>query len=277
MLTACSHLYDSKRMKSKNLTPSLNEDGHQVQCKNLTEYLRKITLFDSVIILGYQNGSHPLCLYRSHKPHTNSMQKLLVSSYAYDPFYAGFISRKKSGLYKSDDIVADQSAFLKKRKRFLPDGAFPDELGLCIELDSNRRIVVFLRRKSIKNAFSPEERRLLLTHFKQLYSLCQQLWPRVWSSRPSAGNNHLANLISYSLSSFGNDALTTREKEVVCLIVQGYNNKTIADALEISVETVKVHRKNIYIKFEVSSMGELFQVFLNHLVLFSSQAVFSHQ
>lgn len=51
--------------------------------------------------------------------------------------------------------------------------------------------------------------------------------------------------------------LSTREKEVVRLLLQGKSNKLIALALGISDRTVEFHLKNIYAKQQVSSRVEL--------------------
>ncbi|MCD6731943.1 LuxR C-terminal-related transcriptional regulator, partial [Vibrio cholerae] len=40
----------------------------------------------------------------------------------------------------------------------------------------------------------------------------------------------------------------------------------IADALAISLGTVKNHRKRIYAQLHVRSLSEMFQLFLNHLI-----------
>jgi len=45
--------------------------------------------------------------------------------------------------------------------------------------------------------------------------------------------------------------LTEREREVLKLITEGKNNTEIADALSISLNTVKTHLKNIFQKLEV--------------------------
>jgi len=50
--------------------------------------------------------------------------------------------------------------------------------------------------------------------------------------------------------------LTDREKEVLNLVVQGRSNQQIADALFISVATVKAHISNILSKLQVSSRTE---------------------
>ncbi|HLT94703.1 MAG TPA: response regulator transcription factor [Membranihabitans sp.] len=59
-------------------------------------------------------------------------------------------------------------------------------------------------------------------------------------------------------SSFDEEAwkqlgLTTREDEVLQLLVRGYSNAEIARTLYLSVSTVKTHAYNLYQKMEVSS------------------------
>jgi len=47
--------------------------------------------------------------------------------------------------------------------------------------------------------------------------------------------------------------LTTREKDVLKLIVQGYTNSEIAEKLFVSINTVKTHTKNIFVKMDVEN------------------------
>jgi DNA-binding CsgD family transcriptional regulator len=57
-------------------------------------------------------------------------------------------------------------------------------------------------------------------------------------------------------------ALTSRETQVMNLILEGHSTKSLAGKLAISVETVRVHRRHIYAKLGVSSQAELFHWFL---------------
>ncbi len=52
-------------------------------------------------------------------------------------------------------------------------------------------------------------------------------------------------------------SLTTREREVLELIVNGYRNRQIAERLGISVRTVEVHRRNIMDKLGARSLAQL--------------------
>ena len=51
--------------------------------------------------------------------------------------------------------------------------------------------------------------------------------------------------------------LTEREREVMALVIEGRPNKLIADALDISVRTVEVHRARVFEKMNVKSAVDL--------------------
>lgn len=51
--------------------------------------------------------------------------------------------------------------------------------------------------------------------------------------------------------------LTDREHDVMRLVIEGKPNKLIADALNISVRTVEVHRSRVFDKMDVKSAVEL--------------------
>ena len=53
------------------------------------------------------------------------------------------------------------------------------------------------------------------------------------------------------------DALTSREREILKLIAEGYKNKQIADDLCISSKTVEKHRANLMKKLDLHNIAEL--------------------
>lgn len=61
---------------------------------------------------------------------------------------------------------------------------------------------------------------------------------------------------------FGDDfarrlSLTFREVEIIRLICQGLSSERIADQLNLSVETIKTHRKNIHFKLGINKVADL--------------------
>lgn len=58
--------------------------------------------------------------------------------------------------------------------------------------------------------------------------------------------------------------LTDREREVLDLVVQGHSNQQIAEALVITIATVKAHISNILSKLQVSSRAEAIAYAIKH-------------
>jgi DNA-binding NarL/FixJ family response regulator len=64
-----------------------------------------------------------------------------------------------------------------------------------------------------------------------------------------AGRKRIGQEVAEQLANYAvDDALTTREVEVLCLIAAGNSNKAVADRLGLSEDTVKGHVKNILSK-----------------------------
>lgn len=56
------------------------------------------------------------------------------------------------------------------------------------------------------------------------------------------------------------DELSRREKEILRLIVEGFENKAIAKKLFISVKTVEFHKENLKQKLRLRSNRELYEL-----------------
>jgi DNA-binding CsgD family transcriptional regulator len=78
------------------------------------------------------------------------------------------------------------------------------------------------------------------------------------ANQPQIPQNSLDTiLIDYTKHHY-DKGLTKREAEITAFILQGHSSLSISLILNISTETVKVHRKNIYRKLRISSQAELF-------------------
>lgn len=60
-----------------------------------------------------------------------------------------------------------------------------------------------------------------------------------------------------SESDISSECLSSREKEIVGLVVQGLSNKQIAQKLNLSIHTVITHRRNISTKLDIHSTSGL--------------------
>lgn len=119
-----------------------------------------------------------------------------------------------------------------------------DQLAICIKIDSQRKISIFLRRSENHCPFTPSEVKILKFNFDKI----KEYWLTSWHTSFNLHGNNLAELIPQALSSFCSESLTNREQEITALTIQGLDNKAIAAQLEISIATVKVHKKSLYAK-----------------------------
>ena len=64
---------------------------------------------------------------------------------------------------------------------------------------------------------------------------------------------------------FGKPTLSDREQEVIQYVLKGHSSESIGYNLDISLTTVKTHRKRAYAKLEISSQSELLSLFLQSI------------
>ena len=68
-----------------------------------------------------------------------------------------------------------------------------------------------------------------------------------------------------NISGDGTKALSRREAEIAALIAQGHSSRAAGLCIGISDQTVKVHRRNIYKKLQISSQNELFSLLVENM------------
>ena len=80
-------------------------------------------------------------------------------------------------------------------------------------------------------------------------------------------SSNIARMVVNSFKQSPQESLSSRESEVIQLLCNGDNYKTVAEKLYISSNTVKRHIRSIYTKLQVTSRGEMVQkAYRNKLV-----------
>jgi DNA-binding NarL/FixJ family response regulator len=104
----------------------------------------------------------------------------------------------------------------------------------------------------LKNASTEElvsaVKNVLAGHYYISDEILPTIMSRYLRAERMLSANHLQNL------------LTTRERELLKLITEGYKNKEMADSLCISLKTVETHRTNLMKKLNVHNVAELISV-----------------
>lgn len=185
------------------------------------------------------------------------------------------------------DIRQGLKLILDSTKEFLCLGAYPDAETALFEIAQKKPDVVLMDivlpgqsgiecAKAIKEK-APETDIIMLTVrsdddsvFRSLQAgACGYLTKNTPPSRlleaikevkgggaPMSSN--VARMVVGSFNAFRNPShnLTSREQEVLNQLCRGKSYKMIADALQVSQDTVRYHIKNIYKKLQVNSKSE---------------------
>jgi DNA-binding NarL/FixJ family response regulator len=135
-----------------------------------------------------------------------------------------------------------------------------DEVGLLFNLDDDHAVLMSL---GSRDSASIDAAQLadLQTAMPVLAELCRR------QQSAEEGQINFSAPLDRAFRNFGRDHLSKRECEVVQLILKGHSNKSIAQLLDISVDTVKVFNKRFHAKLDISSQAELFSLFLEAISL----------
>ena len=244
----------------------------------LMRMIASLLSFDCAVIVGYREGKHPIYLYDSIENERELLfQRYLTTYYQNDPFYQKLIAHKEQGIFTLKDAVGKDIAhnaldYQAYCEQFYHQTGWQDELSVLIKIEPTRWVMLYFGFMQDYKRFTKPQVTKLKSYFAIIQSLCQQHWKQteftfaepVYS--PNAYSGQMRAAIESALASFGQTVLTKREQEIAVLIAQGYDSKEIATQLDVSEGTVKNHRKRIYAQFNVASLSEFFQLFLNHLI-----------
>ena len=113
--------------------------------------------------------------------------------------------------------------------------------------------------------FTPHRLAAVSEAFPAVEALAQCHWSALPKERQQPPG--LRQQLQLTLAAFGKSLLTLREQEVIELVLLGHSTPRIAEHFQLSVETVKLHRKNAYAKLEVNSQAELFHLFMDCMLV----------
>ncbi len=227
--------------------------GHHNFFDKLTYLLKTVASFDDYVILLYHPSKTPKVLCSSFANDERAVwENYLQGAYLLSPFYDFCTNQRKEGLVTLDEIAPDdfyQSAYYEK---YFHSSKLVDETCFAFQGKDQSTYLLSLGRTKTLAKFNNR----VLKRLRALYPILDSTVKMhdEHMSLPARDSN--ANTKEY-ITNYGGNVLTPREKQVMQLLIRGYSSKEAARRLEISYETERVHRKNIYCKLEVSSQKEL--------------------
>jgi len=249
----------------KNLAVLISHIRLRTFPRVLVDFLAGYCHFDTSLIVTYKKSFKPIIVHPIDPSEQSNTLRSFINNgyYLLDPLFNAIQSGVGSGVIRVKDYTPDSfesSEFYLNCYQYF---GIVDEIVFIIKLDHKVTCAISLGRKAALGSITRNELRSL----QDIYPVVEALFRQFWLA-------HSAEYIQYeqsddtvkqALKSFGSGVLTQRENEITHLLLKGYSSKAIADKLNISVGTVKVHRKNIHAKLNTSTQSEIFTLFLDHL------------
>jgi DNA-binding CsgD family transcriptional regulator len=208
---------------------------------------------------GMMNGFYYLTdggagdLYNMHdrERHGVIVDHYLDGAYVLDPFYDAVKSDGGERLLAMRALAPDDFFDSEYFRRHYRTTGIIDELGFVLDLGLNSTGVLSVSRMEGEPLFGVGDIRLLGLFAPLICATAQRHWHGLGERTPRPGGARIEHPL-----------LTRRETEIVTLILKGHSNLSISAVLDLSPNTVKVHRRQIYAKLKISSQAELFHLFL---------------
>ncbi|UVJ46504.1 LuxR C-terminal-related transcriptional regulator [Pseudomonas sp. LS1212] len=246
--------------------------------EQLAAALSGLTPIESMMISLERKSQPPRLLYEQGIPRVHRdeiINRYFSRGYLLDPFCLAVDNGLAEGFYHLAEIAPDDFFNSEYYKTYYLKSGGAQDSYYIVDLDEQSKISLCMFQGLSASHFSPEQLALLravepmvrelLRRFGTAGGL-QQMLGRVDANPPdTAPPSSLNQQIEAAFMNFGCNLLTVREREIAHLILRGHSVKSTAQVLEISPETVRMHRKNLYTKLDISSQAELFSLFIDWL------------
>ncbi len=245
----------------------LHQVGSDQFIPALVKMFKQLIPIDNVTVISYPRKRLPLIEYNDRPRRRESkVDQYVNGAFLLDPYYLAASKQKKYGFFHLSELSPQGFDESEYNRIYFNNCGLVDECGYLFPLAEDQKsfINISLGRTRDSDKFSEQQLKELSEITPLIASLIKNHWQNDESETDSQPD--LRFQLETALESFGTSLLTERENQMVQLILHGYSSKAIAEKLNISVETVKLHRKNAYAKLDLGTQGELFNLFINSLM-----------
>jgi DNA-binding CsgD family transcriptional regulator len=241
--------------------------------QSLIDALKSLTDFDYSVIFTYYQSEKPICLFHTFSPEKRVVfvDDYLKGPYLLDPFFKACGRQVDAGLYRLRNVAPDRFYQSEYYRSYYVQTGLSEEICYTLYLLNGVAVVISLMRSGESSRFSVREFRLLERVTPVVVSLAQRHWQNVpdrFDVETAVNESHDdRSLIENTVGALFSQRITPRETQVVAQVLEGHSSDSIAKNLGISVGTVRIHRRNIYAKLQISSQQELFSIFFKKITM----------
>ena len=234
----------------------------------LADMFKQLVPTDNVMIIVYPSKKIPTVEYNDLPPEnrTSQVEQFISGAFLLDPYYLAATKSDKKGFFHLIEIAPESFEECEYNISYYKHSGLSDECGYLIQLGegNDKFINISLGQIAMGKTFSTQN----LTNLSEITPLIEALVKFHWNSGDNEPESQLdmRKQLETALENFGTSILTERENQMVKMILHGYSSKAIAERFSISVETVKLNRKNAYSKLDLGTQGELFNLFINSVI-----------
>jgi len=241
--------------------------------ETLIGHLAERVAFDAATIFVHRRDQGPIHVFDNFtgEKAKKGVREYLEKTYALNPFYQAQRAGLASGVYRIRDLAPDvffQSEFYNDYRikvtsreeigyvtQDWPEGLA--EVDIALRLEADETVELALYRYLRNGDFQEADLDLIQDELVFLLACFSAYWRRSRASHDQSEPRQA--------DPFGKGRISSRERQVLELVLRGHSSESIASQLGISLATVKTHRKNAYEKLNISTQAELLNLYLKHI------------
>lgn len=239
--------------------------------RHLASAFGHLVAIESVMISLEHKDRAPQLLYQQGIPEeyrVSLLERYFSGGYLLDPFCLAVGQGLAEGFYHLEEIAPDNFFDSEYYKTYYLKAGSSEDSFYLVDTGNDTQISVSLFQGFGGESLRVEQLNLLRAVEPLVREFIAEFGQRGLQHRAdqeASGRDDLKQRVQSAFEHFGSDLLTEREREVAHMVLRGHSVKSTASQLSISPETVRMHRKNLYLKLEVGSQSELFALFIEWL------------
>lgn len=259
---------DTSHLKLARVIDALSGEGFEAA---LYDWLLSVCPLDNATMIAFFEDRGPEVFF-SEAEERRVFEQLesdyLRGAYLLDPVYALHTKTAEEGLYRLHDIAPDQFTRNEYFANYYRRTTLIDELIFLAHPAPGVSVTICVGRDATSGRrFSSRARTLMREVAPVVVSLANRHWAGLRSGK-GQDDGQVVETLRESLSKTRAIALSPRQAEIALLILRGHSSTSIGLNLGISPQTVKVIRKQLYRKCQISSQAELFSLLAPYLLGF---------
>lgn len=245
--------------------------------KQLGASLGSAVPLDMVAIFVYRGRSRPLCVHDTFPDEAqDGLSNYVEGSYVLNPCYQAHLRGLDEGVYRIGELAPDAYFESENVRAFRAAPRASEEIGYVTDSwpTGFEEVMIAVRiapeitgdlglyRAAARGGFSDRH----LSDLRSLQPLVSSAFRKYWGLRShEVAARPLDSRIDELFEDFGKPVLSDREREVIRMVLRGHSSNSIGLNLDISVTTVKTHRKRAYAKLGIATQSELLSLFLDSI------------